>query len=170
MTRATRAALAAFPLLLMVLLCGSSAGTAGVFAPAILVTSAPAYDPLAALHGAERFPQGAQLLLLRAGKPEPLVAHFAASADPSVSFDAKTILFAGKKTSSDPWQIWELTLADHSVRQVTTGTNDAIRPLYLPQRRLVFARRATHGFQLLSAGLDGKNEVALTYIPGNALP
>jgi hypothetical protein len=170
MTRATRAALAAFPLLLMVLLCGSSAGTAGISAPAILVTSAPAYDPLAALHGAERFPQGAQLLLLRAGKPEPLVAHFAASADPSVSFDAKTILFAGKKTSSDPWQIWELTLADHSVRQVTTGRNDAIRPLYLPQRRLVFARRAPHGFQLVAAGLDGKDELPLTYMRASALP
>ncbi len=77
--------------------------------------------PLAALRGGERFPKGAQLLLLHEGKAEPLVAGFAASADASVSFDAKKVLFAGKKTATDPWQIWELTLADHSVRQVTTG-------------------------------------------------
>lgn len=170
MTRATRAALAAFPLFLIVLLCGFSAQTAGVSPAAILVTAAPAYDPLAALHGAERYPKGAQLLLVREGKPEPLLPHFAASADASVSFDAKTILFSGKKNNSDPWQVWELTLADHSVRQITSGTNDAIRPLYLPERRMVFARREPHGFQLVAAGLDGKDELPLTYMRASAVP
>ena len=170
MTRATRAAVAAFPLFLIVLLCGFSAQTAGVSSETILVTAAPAYDPLAALHGTERYPKGAHLLLVRAGKPEPLLPHFAASADASVSFDAETILFAGKMTSSDPWQIWELTLSDHSVRQVTAGTNDAIRPLYLPERKMVFARRAPYGFQLVAAGLDGKDELPLTYMRASALP
>ena len=70
------------------------------------------------LRGAERFPKGAQLLLVQDGKAEPLVAGFAATADANVSFDAKTVLFAGKKAASDPWQIWELTLADRSVRKV----------------------------------------------------
>ena len=44
-----------------------------------------------------------------------------ASADANVSFDAKAVLFAGKKSAGDPWQIWELTLADHAVRQVIGG-------------------------------------------------
>jgi len=184
MMRATRAAVAALPLLLVVLLCGFSRETASVSGAPILVTSAPAYDPLAALHGAERFPKGAQLLLVCDGKAEPLVEGFAASADASVSFDARTVLFSGKKSASDPWQIWEVTLADHSVRQITSGPSDAVRPLYLPGRRLVFARRGpgvptdrsssvgwpAQGFQLVAAGLDGKNELPLTYMPASAIP
>jgi hypothetical protein len=170
MTRAFRAALPALPIFLIVLLCGFSAGTADVSGVPILVTSAPIYDPLAAVRGAERFPGGAQLLIVRDGKGEPLLPDFAASADASVSFDAKTVLFSGKKSSADSWQIWELTLADRSVRQVTTGASDAVRPLYLPGRRLVFARRGANGFQMVAAGLDGKNESPLTFIPASALP
>lgn len=170
MNRAFRAALAAFPLLLVVLLCGFSTETAGVSAVPILVTSAPTYDPLAALRGADRFPQGARLLIVRDGKAEPLLPDFASTADASVSFDARTVLFSGKKTSADPWQIWELTLADRSIHQITTGASDAVRPLYLPGRRLVFARRGEQSFQMAAAGLDGKDEVLLSYISGSAIP
>jgi Hydrazine synthase alpha subunit middle domain len=170
MMRVTRAAVAAFPFLLGLLLCGFSTETVDVSGFPILVTSAPAYDPLAALRGAERFPKGAQLLIVRDGKAEPPVGDFSASADASVSFDAKKVLFSGKKTSADHWQIWELTVADHSVRQITTGTSDAVRPLYLPGRRLVFARRGPKGFELVAAGLDGKDELTLTYMPASAIP
>jgi hypothetical protein len=159
-----------FPLLLVVLLCAFSAQTPRVPAVPILVTAAPVYEPFAALRGADRFPKGAQLLLERDGKSEPLVSGFAATADANVSFDATTVLFSGKRAATDPWQIWELTLADHSVRQVTAEATDSVRPFYLPGRRLVFARRDAQGFQLVAAGLDGKNELPLTYMPGSALP
>lgn len=170
MSRAIQAASAAFPLLLVALVCGFKAETAGTVDLPMVVTSAPAYDPLAALHGSERFPQGARLMLVRAGKADELLPDFAASADASVSFDATTILFAGKKSSSDPWQIWELRVADRSVRQVTSGPADGVRPLYLPGRRMVFARRGPQGFQLIAADLEGKSELALTYVPGSAVP
>jgi hypothetical protein len=170
MTRAARAAVAAFPFLLVVLLCGFSKETAGVSSVPMVVTSAPAYDALAALRGAERFPKGAQLLIVRDGKTEPLVADFAATADASVSFDGKTVLFSGKKSAADPWQIWEATVADRSVRQITSGASEAVRPLYLPGRRMVFARRGARGFQVSAAGLDGKNEMPLTYLPARAIP
>ena len=166
----TPAACAAFPFLLVVFLCGFSGQTPSVSPVPILVTAAPAYEPLAALHGADRFPKGAQLLVVRGSKSEPLIADFAATADANVSFDARTVLFSGKKVATDSWQIWELTLADHSVRQVTTGTADCVRPFYLPGRRLVFARREAAAFQLVAAGLDGKNELPLTYMPASALP
>jgi hypothetical protein len=93
----------------------------------IIVTAAPVYVPLAALKGGERFPKGAQLLLIHAGKAEPLVTGFAAAADANVSFDGKTVLFAGKQDAGDPWQIWELTLEDRSVRKLIAGEGDAIR-------------------------------------------
>ena len=119
----------------------------------VIVTAAPAYEPLAALRGGERFPKGAQLLLIRDGKAEPLVADFAASADASVSFDGRSVLFAGKKLVEDSWQIWELTLADREVRQVASSSGDAIRPFYLPGWRVVYAQRTPQGFQMESARL-----------------
>lgn len=150
--------------------------------PDLLVTSAPVYVPLAALKGGERFPRGAQLLLVHQGKAEPLVPGFSATADANVSFDGKRVLFAGRQTATDPWQIWELTLADRSLRRLIAGVGDAIRPFYLPAGRLVYARHTSRGFQLESAGQDstyayaGIDEKAadstlpLSYVPGNAIP
>jgi len=148
----------------------------------IIVTAAPAYQPLAALRGQERFPRGAQLLLVHDGKAQPLVTGFAASADANVSFDAKRVLFAGKQAATDPWQIWELTLADGSLRKLIAGASDAIRPLYLPAGRVVYAQRTALGFQLEAAGKDGLAVSApvdsaagsavlpLTYMPASAIP
>lgn len=116
-----------------------------------IVTAAPAYQPLAELRGLERFPKGAQLLLVHDGKAEPLVKGFAASADANASFDGKQVLFAGKQAANDPWQIWEITLADRSLRKVIATSGDAERPLYLPGGRMVWAQKTANGFQLQSA-------------------
>ena len=105
-----------------------------------IVTAAPVYVPLAELRGEERFPKGAQLLLVHEGKAEPLVQGFAATADANVYFDGKLVLFAGKKNVGDPWQIWELTLQDRSVRKVIATGTDAVRPFYLPGGRMVWAQ------------------------------
>ncbi len=134
--------------------CGLTYDAEREVSPDFIVTSAPAYVPLAELRGQERFPEGAQLLVVHAGKAEPLVTGFAASADANVSFDGQTVLFAGKRSAGDPWQIWELALKDHSVRQVMATATDAERPLYLPGGRMVWAQRTAAGFQLQS-GEDG---------------
>ena len=134
--------------------CGLTQNAERAAPPDFIVTAAPAYVPLAELRGQERFPGGAQLLLVHAGKAEPLVTGFAASADANVSFDGQTVLFAGKRSAGDPWQIWELALNDHSVRQVMVTATDAVRPLYLPGGRIVWAQQTPAGFQLQS-GEDG---------------
>jgi hypothetical protein len=138
-------------LALLVPICGFAPDPAQIPAVPILVTAAPVYEPLAELRGRDRFPGGAQLLIVRDGKAEPLVAGFAATADANVSYDGKTVLFAGKQASGDPWQIWELTLADRSVRKVIVTPADAVRPFYLPGGRMVWAQRTPLGFQLESA-------------------
>ncbi len=166
----------------LMLVCGFTPDPAQAPSADIIVTSAPVYNPVAALRGEERFPQGAQLLLLHAGKSEPLVTGFAATADANVSFDAKTVLFAGKQAASDPWQIWELALADHSVRRVSASASDAIRPFYLPFGRFVYAQRTPQGFQLEVAGklaatalapIDadaGSTVLQISYLPASAIP
>jgi hypothetical protein len=150
--------------------------------PDAIVTAAPAYQPLAALDGGERFPQGAQLLLIHAGKAEPLAKEFAASADANVSFDGKRVLFAAKKTASDPWQIWEMTLVDRAVRRVIGDASDAIRPFYLPSGQLIFARKTAAGFAVVRAGAEqssytaaldeqaDQTEQVLTPIPASVIP
>lgn len=172
--------LACFAMLIPI--CGFAPDSSHGLKNDVIITAAPAYDGLAALRGGERFPKGAHLLILHEGKAVPLVPDFAASADPNVAFDAKKVLFAGKKEARDPWRIWELTLADHSVRQVTADSTDAIRPMYLPGWRLVYALRTDHGFQLRSARLvdskalediegPGAHAVLpLTYMNANAVP
>ena len=124
-------------------------------APDFIVTAAPVYEPLAELRGQERFPKGAQLLLVHSGNTEPLVNGFAASADANVSFDGQTVLFSGRRSAGDPWQIWELNLKDRSVRKVTATATGAERPFYLPGGRLVWAQRTAAGFQLQSSD-DGR--------------
>ncbi|MGD0940026.1 MAG: hypothetical protein ABR905_09965 [Terracidiphilus sp.] len=136
----------------------------------IIVTATPAYEPLAALRGEERFPKGAQLLSVHVGKAEPLITGFAATADANVSFDAQTVFFAGKKTADDPWQIWELTLVDHSLRKIVADANDAIRPLYLPGGRLVYAHRTDKGYRLEAAQLDGSAVQPLSFLQASAIP
>lgn len=167
---------------LPILICGFAQNSSQKIDADVIVTAAPVYEQLAALRGEERFPEGAQLLLVHDGKAEPLVPEFATSADASVSFDAAKVLFAGKKSAGDRWQIWELTLADRKVRQVTDGTEDAIRPLYLPGWRFVYAQRTAVGFQLESARLTDSKALAeiegsdvqpvlpLTYMKASAVP
>jgi hypothetical protein len=172
---------AGFCMLLMAT-CGFAPSISQSIGSDVIVTAAPVYEPTAAQRGGERFPKGAQLLLIREGNAEPLVPEFAASADASVSFDGSAVLFAGKKTAGDAWQIWELTIKDRKVRQVTTGTTDAIRPLYLPGWRVVYALRTPLGFQMQSSrlmessalkeieGADAKSVVPLTFLGANAVP
>jgi len=177
-----RVIVAGAAILAMTVLCGFTPTPSQSLDADFIVTAAPTYKPLAELRGGERFPNGARLLLVHNGKPEPLVSGFAATADADVSYDGKSVLFAGKKASSDPWQIWELTLSDQSVRKVTSTSDDAERPFHLPGGRLVWAQRTPHGFQLDSSD-DGKplgtaplNPTAgpgitpLTYIHTSAFP
>lgn len=150
--------------------------------PDFIVTVAPIYKPLAEFAGSERFPEGAQLMFVHEGKAEPLTAGFAATADANVSFDGEQVLFAGKKAASDPWQIWEMTLADRSVRQVLTTATDAERPFYLPGGRMVWAQRISNKFQI-NSGEDGHTPTStamnptagpgvlpLTYLETSAFP
>ena len=148
----------------------------------ILVTAAPVYQPLAALKGGERFPQGAQIMCIDGGVAAPLVPGFAASADANVSWDATTVLFSARPSPADHWQIWELNLATHATRQLVASNVDLIRPMYLPAGQLVYAARQPQGYRIEVAGKANALKLApidsaaaasvlpLSYIPASAIP
>jgi hypothetical protein len=186
MTAPARVLAVAAAIVFLIPICGFSPDSAGKPDADLIVTAAPVYEPLAALRGAgqsyERFPKGTQLMLVHEGKAAPLVEGFAATADANVSFDAKRVVFAGKQAAGDPWQIWEMTLADRSVRKVIASASDAVRPFYLPAGRLVYAQRTPLGFQLEVAGKDAPTGYApldakagdvvlpLSYLAASAVP
>ena len=67
----------------------------------------------------------------RQGSPAILTAEFAAAADPSVSFDGKRILFSGKRTTQDKWDIWEMDLDGRNKKQITRDFGNCREPEYL---------------------------------------
>jgi Hydrazine synthase alpha subunit middle domain len=135
-----------------------------------LYTASKNYEPLAWMHGAERFSSGATVFVLDVHGQHALVADFAASADPAVSFDGQRLLFAGKQSAQDSWQVWEIALAGGKPLRITSCPEDCIRPLYLPEDRIVYARKVGGHFLVESAPLSGGKPLPLTYGPANALP
>jgi hypothetical protein len=146
---------------------GSPAEPAG---PAFLYTVAREYDASAWLDGRERFPRGAKVFQRSGNETRPLMREFAASADAAVSFDGTRVLFAGKQTAADPWQVYEGSVAGGEARRVTSGKEDCIRPLYLPEDQVVYARRISGRFVIEVAPLAGGKPLQLTYAPGSFLP
>jgi hypothetical protein len=149
-------------------------GHGGTAAPsdstAFLYTVATRYEPLAWMQGSDRFPSSATIFLRDSGGKRPLVAEFAASADPAVSFDGQHVLFAGRRTNQDPWQIWEVSLAGGEARRVTSGSESCIRPFYLPEDRLVYACQSAGRLVIEAGDLGGGKSLPLTYGPANVLP
>jgi hypothetical protein len=162
--------------------CGLSADLSHSAFPDVIVTAAPSYQSVAALRGAERFPKGAQLLLVHNGNAEPLAPQLWATADANISFDGQRVLLAGKQKQTDHWQIWEMTLRGRALRLLFAGSDDAIRPMYLSSGQFVFARRTASGFQMAVAGTQSSEAFApidanastkllpITYLPTSAIP
>lgn len=73
---------------------------------------------------------GRLMLLLPGGAVRPLVKDFESAADPDVSFDGKRILFAGRKTASSNWEIYEINADGSGLRQITRGLGDCRNPVY----------------------------------------
>lgn len=103
-----------------------------------------------------------------------LAPGFFASADPEVSFDGQRVLFAGKPRREDPWQIWEAPVLPESAvpgepHRIAAWPEDSIRPLYLPDDQIVYARKMAQGYRLEVLPLDGGQPLPITYAPGNYL-
>jgi hypothetical protein len=138
---------------------------------AFLYTVTSRYEPLAWMRGGDRFPLGGKIFKWTPGGARlPLVKQFTASADPTESFDGERVLFAGKESARDHWQIWEISLTSGDTRRVTYCRDDCIRPFYLPEDRIVYSRKTDGRFLIEVAPLGGGSPLRLSYAPGNFLP
>jgi hypothetical protein len=135
--------------------------------PDYAYVAAAQYDSTAWRSGHERFPGGAAVMLVTAQGQRKLAPDFYASTDPAVSFDGLRILFAGKRTAAGPWQIWETAIAGGAPRQLTAADTDCIRPLYLPDGRVVYTRVFPRGSEIQIVPLSGAAAPeTLTFVPG----
>lgn len=145
-------------------------GVAAALPATFLYTEAPQYAVLPMLRAEDRFPAGAAVKVFDNGVSRLLVTSLAISADPALSPDAQSVLISGKQRAGGPWQIWEVPLAGGPPRQVTSGSDDCIRPFYAAGRRFVYARQTPQGLQVEIAQLDGGKPLRLTWMDGNFLP
>jgi len=117
------------------------------------------------------------MLLLPGGALRPLAAEFYSASDPDVSFDGKHILFAGKRSRADQWQIYEMRADGTGIRQITREAMDCRNPAYQsqiytiaiehPWRQVTFAGMRGRSSSLYSVKLDGTGLRRLTYNPFN---
>ena len=70
------------------------------------------------------------LIVFPDGTTRVLSRGFHSASDPDVSFDGRRLLFAGKRTAQDPWNIYEAAIDGSDVRQITRGLGDCRSPGY----------------------------------------
>ena len=77
------------------------------------------------------FGDGARLVKVHQDSSiEELSQDFHSACDPAISFDASHILFAGKRTPDDDWNIYEMEIDGSNVRQITNGIGNCRSPDY----------------------------------------
>jgi hypothetical protein len=131
------------------------------------------------------FEQARIVLVAPDGETKKISNDFYSACDPSVSFDGKRILFAGKKTHSDHWRIYEMSIDGSGVRAVTPEGQEARQPIYLstlftldsPEPWFTLAYIAQDNYyneagrlsigNLYNIRLDGAEIRRLTYNPNN---
>ena len=101
------------------------------------------YEPFMYHFGRSAHVPGSQLVKLSPPRPDGkltvLSKDFFAVEEPELSWDGKKILFAGRKTRQDGWEVWEMNVDGSSVRQITHDMADVCSPHYLPDGRIVFS-------------------------------
>ena len=106
-----------------------------------------------------------------AGQVRILSQGFHSATDPEVYFDGTRILFAAKRTASDPYQIFEMNSDGAAVRQITHSATDCRQPVYqsriftldepLPWDQVAYVSNGS----LHSVKLDGSAHQQLTFTP-----
>lgn len=117
--------------------------------------------------------EGARIIAVipnKAGNVKNLTKAFFSAMSPSVSYDGKRMLFAGKKETADQWQIWEMSLSSGKARQLTFSETNCTNPTYLPLERFGFTQLVSDEKtgdcnMVFTANLDGSYHQQVTFSP-----
>jgi hypothetical protein len=141
----------------------------------------------APLDSADELCEGCELARIDAdGRTTLLTPGFAAAKEPSVAFDGRTILFAGRRASSDPWQIWRIGSDGSNPTRIIADGGNAAAPLHVgalfhldderPSERFVYLSdvhawadpvTGAAGTALYAADLDGGNRRRISFNMGS---
>jgi len=99
-----------------------------------------------------------------------LTEAFYSACAPDISYDARSMVFAGQKNKGEPWQIWEMDLHSLKVRQINSSTENCTDPVYLPGERIAFSKltrdgSGTEAHALFTVNLDGSETKRITFNP-----
>ncbi|HEX2969018.1 MAG TPA: hypothetical protein VHO46_07910 [Bacteroidales bacterium] len=119
---------------------------------------------------------GFKIGLINPEKPDqvlkPLTSDFFSACSPDLSFDGKSIIFSGRKNENDPWQIWEMNPGNNKFKQITSGSENCMFPVFLPGSQIVFSKELRDdslksGFSLFKCNTDGSNIERITFNPSS---
>lgn len=99
-----------------------------------------------------------------------LTGRFHRARSPTVSYDARQLLFAAQRREGGYWQIWRMELDGRDVSQVTRDSTNHGEPAYLPGGRIVYSatvegQDGESGTALYTARHDGTDVQRITFHP-----
>jgi hypothetical protein len=126
------------------------------------------------LSGEYKYADGLRIVQENSGSIEILTDEFTSARSPEVSYDGEIMVFSGKKTATDSWQIWTLELDTKSLTQVTSTTENCTDPVWLPDGRIAFSKQITDESQvqyhaLFTIDPSGCCEQRITFQPHDDL-
>jgi hypothetical protein len=109
--------------------------------------------------GAGNFGDGARLVKVYPDfSTEVLSRNFHSACDPEISFDASRILFAGKRTATDNWTIFEMAIDGSNIRQVTNGLSNCRSPGYQATLYTIVSPKPWYQLTFVGSEKAGLNE------------
>ena len=165
----------------MITLSGLSSSCAeGVKEGVILMTAIDPQSDVLPLELKKKvaFLEGAEIVMFDPAHPNNTLLsvskEFYSAAGPSISFDAQKMLFSAQKLKGDPWQIYEMKLADLKYEQLSHSKSNCYEPVYLPGNRIVYSKETMLqngdiGHALFVIDKENSTEERITFSPGSYL-
>ena len=99
---------------------------------------------------------------------------FYSATSPSISFNARKMVFSAQKHKGDLWQIYEMRLADLKYEQISNAKSNCLEPAYLPDDRIVYSKEShlkngavQHALFVIDP--ENSSEERITFSPGSYL-
>jgi len=94
------------------------------------------------------------------GELRVLSEGLCAALEPDVSFDGERVLFAGKRTPGEPWNVWEVDADGGAPRQITRDAGNCRTPAYQSSLYTIDSREPWMQIMFVSDVAGALNEVA----------